>query len=157
MSGFLSRHCETLRKTKAKPVELLRFLCFNSQSMSQFYAEVSHVFEKYSIMKLAQVFNLDETGYSTGRENEGRNFVNVISVVPGAQTDSPKLSFSYTDRVKVMGCVTANSKYHCPCIVLKGQRESRPHLDGMLTKILDILGDNWMVIYRKELGGMDSN
>lgn len=64
-------HSEVLQNSKAKSVELLRFVCCNVQTVSKLFAEVQYVFEKYKINP-SQIMNLDETGYATGRKNAAK-------------------------------------------------------------------------------------
>lgn len=65
-------------------------------------------------------------------------------------------SFTYKHRVTVLGCICADGKSYCLCLVLKGQRESVPNFNGKPTKVGEIMNGAWIVLYRPELASIDT-
>lgn len=73
-----------------------------------------------------------KTGYSPDRERTGTNTTTSISAYSN-RMDCSASSFTYSERIPVMDGVSADRSRFCPTVVLKGQRESSPNLNGVST------------------------
>lgn len=109
---------------------------------------MENIFRKYNINNNWQIYNFDESGYSPGRESNGKITEKFISK-SRCRVDIPKLSFTYHNTVTILGCVSADESSHCLCIVLKGQNKSIPHVHGTPTKASEIMGEIGQYIQEK--------
>lgn len=55
-----------------------------------------------------------------------------------------------------MGYVSVYGNLHSSCVVLKEQREYRPNLHGVPSRVGKIVGEDYMFFYLKDLGSIDT-
>lgn len=120
-----------------------------------FFAQIEIIFEKYNIKEGSHIMNLDESGYTPGRESSGSNNKTLASF-KNVRVYDPQSGFKYKERITILGCVSADGHIHTPCIVVKGTGAVRPTVDGKSVNIEEFMGDNWIVMYRKQLASVDT-
>lgn len=152
---YLQRHKDKLRNHTPRHVDNVRYVAFNAFTVGSFFAQVSLVYQNYKIRSPSQVFNLDETGFSPGRDVIGMKCSRVITEV-GASAVTPKLSFNYTNRVSIIVCVCASGTSVAPGIVFKGVREPTLSSGAMSARVTQLVKEPWSVYWRRDTASVDS-
>lgn len=100
---LLSRHSEKLNCFVARPVDQLQLQCFNYESLAVLFAQVSLVYNQYDIKCRGQLYNLDETWFSPGRDLCGTKGKRVVTSA-GVTAVWARVKFQYTKRISVLLC-----------------------------------------------------
>lgn len=155
-SSFIGRHDETLSKLMSRPVDRVRVMAFNAVTLSSFFAQVKLAYHKYNIVHPWQVLNLDETGYTPGRDLNGKVPERVVTK-SGHRAVWPRVSFKYENRISILLCVGADGMEYLPAAVFKGVRE--PTLSDYVSRIRvsELMPSGWVCFWRKEVASVDGN
>lgn len=153
---FMKRHKKSLSHLMSRPVDLVRVMAFNGVTLSNFFAQVQQAFETYGITSASQVLNLDETGFTPGRDMNGLAPERLITNAKCRAVWS-RLSFRYENRISLLLCVGADGQEYAPAAVFKGVRE--PTLTEFLTptKVSKLMPPGWNCFWRRDVASVDSN
>lgn len=80
VSRFVKRHDDELSNHVSLPVDYGRVASFNAFNVGQFFAQVKLLYETLRIVAGNQICNLDETGFTPGRDLCGSHNHRVITI-----------------------------------------------------------------------------
>jgi len=130
-------------------------LSFNAECVAEFFAQVEHYYQKYNITEGWQVFNLDETGFTPGRDLDGSGRHGVVTTI-GNRAVTSRVTFQYEHRISVLGCVNAVGKSFQSTAVFKGVREPKMNVFLSLKPVSRIMPEPWTAMWRRDSASVDS-
>lgn len=152
---FVARHKEKLANNMSRPVDAVRCKAFNAFNIGQFFAQVNLLYDTLSIKKPCQVCNLDETGFSPGRDIVGMSGKRVITQ-QGIRAVCQMPSFKYQHRITVLACVFADGSPIAPAVVFRGEREPLLTSPTISRKASEVVKDPWLLFWRKDVASVDT-
>lgn len=152
---FVARNRDQLSNKVGRPVDHAREAAFNSFTIGQFFAQVSILYEQLDIRRPGQVANLDESGFTPGRDLCGGAKHRVVTPA-GVRASLAKPNFKYAHRVTILAAIFADGSHVSPAVVFRGERE--PHLSSATQskRVSDICPPPWCVYWRKDIASMDT-
>lgn len=154
VSNFLKRHPE-LKLRRRAAMERSRADAMSPTNLAMHYARLIKVYQEFNITSAAQVFNLDESGFSTRTAGRGR----VKAVMRGkGRNNSIDLDWSRNaEHITLMPVVSADGRAWTPVAILPGVRTKfRERPDGTRETPASFLPPSAYVCYR-DPAGMDSS
>lgn len=128
-----SKGTEKICETVYSVTSTSRYITFNSFTMGIKYAQASLLHSVYGIARVWQVYNLDEMGFSPGRD-VATTQTNLVVTDGNRPVFVPKFNFLYTNRIFVLVCIKTNGS-HLSAAVVKGVLELRLS-DGVSSKLV---------------------
>lgn len=152
--SFIKRHSKELSRLKSRPVEHQRVLAFNGDHVGNFFAQVRLIYKTYKISEAWQVLNLDETGFTPGRDLKGTTPQKCITKA-GNRAVWPQVSFKYTNRISLLFAIGADGQEYSPAVVFKGVRE--PTLSDHVSseKVSRLMPTGWVCYWRRDVASFD--
>lgn len=97
-------------------------MTFNVSAVEQFFAQVALVFSSFNITKASQVGNLNETGFTPGKNMAGTRHRRVMTAAyrPACY---PRPNFKRVHRITILATVSASFVSIAPAAVLRSERE----------------------------------
>lgn len=150
---FLSRHPSLSMRRRAH-LERSRANAMSVTNLASFYARLKQVYREYNISSAEQVFNLDESGFSTRTAARARAKALMRS---NGRNNSVELKWSANaEHATVMPVVSADGKVWNPVVILCGAwAKYRIMQDGRRESPANYLPPNSYISYR-DPAGMDS-
>jgi len=155
VSCFVSRHAKIISHIAARPVEHVRLMAFNVESIAEYMAQVELAYSKYSIKEAWQILNLDETGFSPGRDLTGKTAHKVIASAGKGATWS-NVGFKYPHRISFLACVSAAGDTFLPAPIFRGLREPFLSTGCYSRKVSELMPQGWKAFWRKDVASVDS-
>lgn len=89
------------------PSDWQRLNALNSDVLSTFFATAEFVYKKYCIVAPWQVFNLDETGFTQGRDQSGKARRGVVTLAK-QRAAAVKENLVYSHRISLLAYINAD-------------------------------------------------
>ena len=153
LPGVFKRHQHLSLKRRCN-LEHDRSLAMSVQNMAEHFARLTQVYEEYGITSGAQVFNLDESGFSTRTAHRAR--AKAVCEKQGRSNAREMKCSKNADHVTIMPIVSADGRIYDPVAILPGKRSKwRMRPDGNRETPACFLPENARVAYR-DPAGMDT-
>ena len=153
LPGFFKRHQQLSLKRRCN-LEHDRSIAMSVHNMAEHFARLTQVYEKYVITSGAQIFNLDESGFSTRMAHRAR-----AKAFGEKQSRSNARQMKWSknaDHVTIMPIVSADGRIYDPVEILPGKRSKwRLQPDGTRETPVCFLPETERVSYR-DPAGMDT-
>lgn len=155
MNQFVERQKVVLKHRVPRPVGHDRFVTFNAFTMETCFAQAQPLYQKHNIVRKEQVFNLDQTGFSSGQDISDANTPPVIA--PAEQCAViPRCSFGYTDRVPILLCVNDGGIVFAPKAGFRGVQEPSLSAGPVKTKVSDLVGPERKAFWRPKKANVNT-
>lgn len=156
MDGCIfKRHRHRISYKVSRPVHHIRVVSFNAHIITHFFAQVSVLFQSKSIKSDQQIVNLDETGFTRGRDIHGTSSERVVTVAARRATQ-PHVSFRYNNRISLLLAIFADGCSVLPAVVVQGKREPTLSDFGSVKKVTDVVYKSWKVYWRSENASVET-
>lgn len=113
-----------LYRNVARHVGHIRYVAFNATTIYLFFAQVQIVYVSKTISESVQVCNLDETGFTSGRDLFGFNN-HLVFTDSNTSAVIPRTNFMYSHRVSVLVAASENGNIILLGTVFRWDRDPR--------------------------------
>jgi len=100
------------------------------------------------------MFNLDETGFTPGRDLTGKIHHRVVTTAMRRAIWS-KVNYKYSKRVTLIRCINAAWERFLPIFVLTGVREPQATDGSTPTPVTHIIPQGWLCCWRRDVGSVE--
>ena len=150
LSGFFKRNSALSLKRRCN-LETDRAIAMSPTNIAEHYARLQQEYNEYGICSGAQIFNLDESGFSTKTDYRAR--AKGVTEASGRSNSIELKWSSNADHVTLMPIVSANDRAWDPVAIAPGKRAKyRIRPDGSRETPICYLPENARIIYRDPAG-----
>lgn len=152
--AFVAGHAEKLSGKVSRSVDYIWYLSFNDFTVLNLFEQITIVHNSRKIIRPSQICNLDETGFTPGRNLDGVQKARVVT--PSKLRDvTLRAEFSYNICISVLVAIFADGHGVLPAVVFKGGRE--PSLSNGIVprQVSNDVPESWRAFWRKEVALFD--
>lgn len=136
------RHGNRISFKINRPLDHIREVSFNAETITQFFAQVLALFQFKNIKDDYHIVKLDKTGCTSGWDINGTGREWLVTVAAHRGT-SLRVSFRYRTRIYLLKPIIADGSSVLPAIVFQGQREPTLSDFGPVKKVSDVVEKSW--------------
>lgn len=141
---FLNHNSKNLLGNDSCPLYNVRYTTSNTYRISLCFGKVQIVYQTLSITELSQSCNLDNTGFTPGRNVIRLQTHRIIAAIP-SQGVTSHTHFTYNNLIPCLIPVFCNIKKVKPVFVFKGIKDPRLSSISVSQLAFDAVPDPWNI------------